>query len=83
MVKIDAEKRELVIDLDYRPGRRLADMVLQAIWTNVCTSDEQRAYVRAMSDMVCGRAPLGGMDTMTLTTDEQAKALYSPLEEDK
>ena len=79
MVKIDSKERVMVIDLDYRPGRRLADMVLQAVWAYATTTEQDRAYVKSMADAVSGRVPLADLNLMDISSSEEVEGLYSPL----
>lgn len=83
MVKIDSSKRVMILDLDYRPGRRLADLVLQTIWSYAASSEEDKAYIRNMADAIAGRVPLSDLDLMEITSSDEAKLLYSPLNEGK
>ena len=80
MVKIEAGKRQMVISLDYDPSRQLAHMVLQAVWLYAATTDEDRAFVRQMADMLAGRLPLSDMDITTITSPDELVRLRNPLE---
>jgi hypothetical protein len=71
MIKIEASDRRVVIDLDYKASRKMADMVLQAIYLYAATTDEDRALVRQMSDMVCGRLPLRDIDLSNVTSPSE------------
>ena len=79
MVRIDSDRREMVIDLDYRPARRLADMVLQAVWAYAASTDEDKAFVRSMADAVAGRLPLADQDLKDISSPQELEGLYSPL----
>lgn len=79
MVKIDSRERVMVISLDYRPGRRLADMVLQAVWAYAATTEQDKAYVKNMADAVSGRVPLADLNLMDISSGEEVERLYSPL----
>lgn len=80
MVKIEKESRKMVIDLDYRPARRLADMVLQAVWAYAASTEEDKAFVKNMADAVAGRVPLADLDLMQISSQDEVASLYSPLE---
>jgi len=79
MIKIQSDSRQMIIDLDYRPARRLADMVLQAVWAYAAQSEEDKAYVKNMADAVAGRVPLADLDLMLISSQDEVEKLYSPL----
>lgn len=79
MVKIDANNRQMVIDLDYEPARQLSNLVLQAVWLYAATTDEDRAFVRQMADMIAGRLPLNNIDLSVITSPSELET-PTPLE---
>lgn len=70
MVKLNSEDKTLVINLKYKAGRSLADMVLQSIWTYAAQEPEDRAIVTQMNRMVHGQEPMVDVDLMDYTDVE-------------
>lgn len=70
MVRLNKETNELVISLDYKAGRSLAEMVLQTIWVYGTTEENDRAIVSQMNRMIYGNQPIEDIDLMEITDKE-------------
>ncbi len=70
MIKLDAGKKQLVIDLKYQAGRNLADMVVEAIFLYVATESQDKAVVAQLGRMVKGDEPMVDVDLMDYTKKE-------------
>jgi len=71
MIKLDADKRKLIIDLQYKAGRNLADMVIESIFLYVATCSEDKAIVRQLSSMIKGEQPMVDIDLMDYTNKDK------------
>jgi len=70
MVKLNSEDKTLIINLKYKAGRSLADMVLQTIWTYAAQEPEDRAILTQMNRMLHGQEPMVDIDLMDYTDVE-------------
>lgn len=70
MVRLNKKTNELVISLDYKAGRSLAEMVLQTIWVYGTTEENDRAIVSQMNRMIYGNQPIEDIDLMEITDKE-------------
>ena len=70
MVKLNSEDKTLIINLKYKAGRSLADMVLQTIWTYAAQEPEDRAILTQMNRMLHGQEPIVDIDLMDYTDVE-------------
>lgn len=70
MIKLDADNKQLVIDLEYRAGIHLADLVVEAIWLYVATESQDKAVVAQLGRMVKGDEPMANVDLMEYTKKE-------------
>ena len=57
MVRLDSNKKTLILDLKNDTSKQLAEMVLQAIYLYGAESDEDKAILRQMARMVKGEEP--------------------------
>tara|TARA_Y100000592_G_C5468573_1_gene318095 strand:- start:2364 stop:2585 length:222 start_codon:yes stop_codon:yes gene_type:complete len=70
MVKLNPEDKTLIINLNYKAGRSLAEMVLQSIWTYAAQEPQDRAIIMQMNRMVHGQEPMADVDLMDYTDVE-------------
>lgn len=70
MIKLDADKKQLVIDLQYQAGRNLADMVVEAIFLYVATESQDKAVVAQLGRMIKGDEPMANVDLIEYTKKE-------------
>lgn len=49
MIRIDAEHKKFILDLRYRPARRLADMVIETIMLHAETDPEDEEVLTSIS----------------------------------
>jgi len=70
MVKLNSKDKTLIIDLKYKAGRCLAEMVLQSVWVYAAQEDEDRAVITQMNRMIHGQELMVDVDLMDYTETE-------------
>jgi len=74
MIRIDAEQKKFIIDLRYRPARKLADMVIETIMLHAETDLEDEKILLKISRSLRGEEEIFDCDL----TDH-----HEPIEEEK
>ncbi len=57
MIRLDANEKSLVIDINTQFGKSLGDMVIASLWLYAATSEEDKASLVSLSRMIKGEQP--------------------------
>lgn len=57
MIRLDANEKSLVIDINTEFGKSLGDMVVASLWLYAVTSEEDKASLVSLSRMIKGEQP--------------------------
>lgn len=69
MIKVDATKQVLVLDLKDQLGKTMADSLISILWLYATSDEQTKAQLVSLSRMFKGEMPLADIDLGELSDD--------------